>query len=125
MAGETYYFMFSCILVIIGGFGLLNLLLLRKGRTVFGVTLKTGTLEYKRGVDLASLRNVSAVAAFTLASIANLVYSISKALGTAGISPGLLVFILCFLLLICAFIFPFARKYARDVYEMGATNKQK
>lgn len=125
MAGESYYFMFSFILVLIAIFSLINLLLLRKGRTVFGVTLKPGTEEYKRAVKLASNRNIAIIVILTLAFIANLIYDVNRLRRLDEYSDGLLLFLAAFVVLISAVVLVFTRNQAKSIYELGGGKKQK
>lgn len=125
MTSSTYYFMFSLVLVLSGAFCLLNLLLLRKGKTIFGITVKPGTLAFRRGTKLASKRNIAIIATLTVVFIGNLIYSINRLLNAEGYSPGLLLFLASFIVLIGAVIFPFMRKQARDIYESSRAVKQR
>lgn len=124
MASETYYFVFNIIFVICAAFGILNLLLLRKGRTVFGVTLKPGTPEYRRGITLASFRNIAIVGLLVVISISSLIYLTKRLMDSGDYSFGLLLFLAGFVVLISAIIFPFIRKQAKEIYKLGSSRKK-
>jgi len=79
MAGETYYFLFSLILVL----GILlhgiNLIYLRlRGKTTFGQAFKRGSPEYDRIIKLATNGKIAIVALILLVFIANFAYSVVR-----------------------------------------------
>lgn len=125
MAGETYYFLFSVMFVLLGIFCITSLLLLRKGRTMFGISVKRGTPEYKRSVELASGRNIAIAAILTTIFIGNLVYVISSLMRLDEYGGASLLFLAGFVILIFVATFPFIHKQTRDMYELGRTKKQK
>jgi len=108
MAGETYYFFFSIILVLGVTWFIVNLIYLRaKGRAVFGPTYKSGTPERERLEKFASTRNliISFLFAFVLA--ANLIYDVNRImhLSNRDYAHGVLIYapiasILFFILMI-------------------------
>jgi len=79
MAGETYYYFFSLVLVLGIALYIINLVCLRiSGRTTFGLTYKPGTPEYKRVVKLARTRNLVITAIILGVFIGNLINSIVR-----------------------------------------------
>jgi hypothetical protein len=125
MTGETYYFIFSLVFMLAAVYFLATLLLLRKGKTMFGVTLKSDTVEFKRGIKLASNRNVAITGAISVILVANLVYDVQRLLRMDEYSLGFLMFLSAFILLILLLVFPLARRQARITYELGKAKKQK
>lgn len=81
MAGETYYFAFSIILLYVVALCVVNMLYLRvRGKTTFGLSFKPGTIEHKRVIRLADNRNITVAAVLTLAFLANLANSVNRIL---------------------------------------------
>lgn len=77
MAPYTYYYLFSVLAVLGIAFYIVNLVYLRtRGRTTFGLAYRPGTLEYARGLKLASNRNLAISALIALLFVVNLIYCI-------------------------------------------------
>jgi len=103
MANETYYFLFSIVLVLCGLFYLFNLLFFRvTNRTVIGNSYKPGTPPYARLRQLANSRNILLTAIVSLVFIVNLGYDVHRLLRLSdrNYAHGILIYgpIACVLL---------------------------
>ena len=124
MAGETYYYCFSLVFALSAILCLLSLLLLRKGKTLFGITVKRGTPEYNRGVKLASNRNVVIVTVLTLIFAANFIYDVNRLLSLDEYGQGGLLLLTGFVLLPFLLMIPVARRQGRDAYGSSRNAKR-
>ena len=86
MAGETYYYLFSTIVVAGSLFWTVHMIYFkRKHRTLLGRSYKVGTPERKKLDQYSSPLGITIAAIITLTFLANLVYSAARVarLGTA------------------------------------------
>lgn len=79
MAGESYYYSISIVILVTSLMWIASLVSLRKGgRTVFGQSFKKDTPEYDKIIRIASNRNIFIAVTMMLIFVANLAYSISR-----------------------------------------------
>jgi hypothetical protein len=125
MAGESYYYCFSLVFTLSAILCILSLLLLRKGKTLFGITVKRGTPEYERGVKFASNRNIVITIILTLIFIGNLIYDVNRLMRLDEYRQGGLLLLTAFVLLLFILIIPVGRHQARSIYELGKSREKK
>ena len=107
---------------------LTNLILLRlNGRTTFGMTVKPGTPEYKRGIGIASSRNIAITAVVVLVLVGNLIYSVNRVLHlqNSDVAHSILLYGTGFFVLIFLVMIPASRSSTRKIIEMGKENARK
>lgn len=126
MAGESYYFLFSLILVLGVLLILVNLLLIRtKGKTTFGIAHEPGTPEYRKGIEFASTRNIAIATIIALILIANLTYDVNRLLHLDGYPRGILPYIAGFVVLMFGLMIPVSRRLAGIISRLGTDKKRK
>lgn len=117
MAGETYYYLFSLILVSVVALYIVNLARIRRsGRTTFGFGFSPGSVEYKRLQEFASKRKLVVailLEAFLVIGVFDSVIKILR-LNTAD-ARFVLIFGPCFVAIFICIGILFVRKSFRDL----------